>query len=67
MLRKMSTKFRKKQYARISEILGNMGVLSFASIVIPFLLDGSSIQSVIWGVTIALVLWYYSLDFARKS
>lgn len=56
----------KSQWARVSELSGNGGLLVLGSIVIPFLLGEPDLPGVIRGLVIALFLWYISLYTARK-
>lgn len=56
----------KNQWARISEILGNGGLLVLGSAAIPFLLDKSDLLGAIRGLSLAIGLWYASVVSARK-
>ena len=56
----------KNQWSRLSEILGNFGLLTIASVVIPALQGESNILLVILGVVAAILFWYASLITARK-
>lgn len=59
-------KFTKSQWERFSEIVGNIGLVSFASIFVPYLLDKPNSLIMISGLLISAGMWYISLVFARK-
>lgn len=59
-------KFTKSQWSRLSEIAGNLGLLSIASLVIPYLLDKLNFTNVILGIALAVGMWYASLVSARR-
>ncbi len=63
----MKISLTKKQYERISEILGNLGLVSLTSIVIPYWLGNLNISLVISGLVLTFISWYTSVVFARKS
>ncbi len=50
----MKIKFTKSQWQRISELLGNIGILSISSVIIPALFDKQNYQDVILGLVIAI-------------
>lgn len=56
----------KNQWARISEILGNFGLLTVGSIVIPAFQEKSSIILVVLGIVVAGMFWYTSIISAKK-
>ena len=57
----------KSQWARISELLGNLGLLTIATIVLPYILDKPNSLQAVKGVAITIGFWYISLIAARKS
>jgi hypothetical protein len=67
MFRKIGIATTKKQWARASEILGNIGILSFVSIGFPLFSDGFNFKRIVLGIVISMVFWYYSFYTARKS
>ena len=56
----------KHQWQRASEILGNLGLLSLASVVIPFLLERFNLWIVIFGLVFSGITCYASIVLARK-
>lgn len=56
----------KNQWARISEILGNFGLLTIGIIVVPAILEKSSILLAILGVVMTALFWYASIATAKK-
>lgn len=56
----------KNQWARISEILGNFGILTFGTAVIPTILDKFNILLAILGIVITALFWYASIMAARR-
>lgn len=62
----MKISLTKRQYARISEILGNLGLVSLASIVVPYWFSDQNIIFVISGLVMTFASWYTSIVFARK-
>lgn len=59
-------KLTKNQWERLSEILGNLGLLVLGAVVIPYFFDKADILGAIRGLYITGVLWYLSLIAARK-
>ncbi len=62
----MKAKLSAVQLNRVSEICGETGQVSLASIVIPFWIGKFDLQMLILGVIGCLVFWYLSVSLARK-
>ena len=56
----------KTQWARVSDILGNLGLITLTSAVIPALLEQFNILLAILGVVITSLFWYASIIVARR-
>ena len=56
----------KHQWQRFSEILGNLGLLTFASSVIPNLINELDLALAASGLLISFYFWYISLVAARR-
>lgn len=54
------------QWQRISEILGNFGILTFGTAVVPAILDKFNIFLAILGIVVTVLFWYASIIAARK-
>lgn len=54
------------QWQRISELLGNLGLLTLASLVIPYITDKPNSLNVVAGLVMTTGLWYASIVTARK-
>lgn len=65
----MKIKFSKSQWVRISEILGNMGIVFFASTGIPFLLgaDKTNIPDLISGLVLSTGCIISSVILQKKG
>lgn len=62
----MKISLTESQWERISEILGNLGLLVLASLVLPFILGNSDASKLIWGIVVTGVFWYISIVLAMK-
>ncbi len=67
MFLQFQVKLTKKQWERVSEILGNLGILAFASVGFPFVLNNMSLLGIAWGLLAGIILWYYSILSAERS
>lgn len=57
----------KKQWERLSEILGNLGLVFFASVVLPYILEQPKLPNVISGLVLAVGCWIASILLSNKS
>ncbi len=62
----MKLAFTKTQWERVSEILGNLGILTAGSIILPFILERLDPTKIVWGIVITSIFWYASIIFAKK-
>ncbi len=63
---RLRIKFTKNQWAKLSDIASNLGILSASSVVVPAIIDKPNSQGLILGVIATLGFWYLSLFFAKK-
>lgn len=56
----------KNQWERISEVLGNLGLLTIASLILPFVFENLNVAKIIWGIVLTAVFWYISIIIAKK-
>lgn len=56
----------KHQWQRFSELLGNLGLLTLASVVIPYLLNEFNLVIALFGLVISFLAWYASIVLAKK-
>lgn len=61
----LTIKLTKNQWARISEVFGNLGLVSVASIVLPSLMDKQNFLNTLLGLFSMIIFWYISLVTAR--
>lgn len=63
----MNITFTKNQLTRLADITGNLGLVFFASVVIPYTLDKGDLNIAIWGLVFAALAWISSLVIERKA
>lgn len=57
----------KNQLNRLADISGNLGLVFFASVVIPYTLDKGELPTALWGLVLACLSWIGSLVIERKT
>lgn len=57
----------KNQLTRLADITGNLGLVFFASIVIPYTLDRGELPTALWGLVLACLSWISSIIIERKT
>lgn len=63
----MKITLTKKQLTRLADITGNLGLVFFASVVIPYTLDRGEITIASWGLVFACLSWVSSLLIERNT
>lgn len=62
----MQLKFTKTQWFRLSEILGNLGLVFFAGVVLPYILGNKNLITIVAGLILSFTSWMSSLIIAKK-
>lgn len=57
----------KNQWSRLADILGNLGLVFFASVVLPYILDKPETWIVIWGSILTIISWYGSMAAEKRA
>jgi len=58
-------KLSQKQVYKISDIFSDMGVVMFASVVLPSILDKFNIYAIGFGIVSTLTLWFISIKIRK--
>lgn len=56
----------KQQWQRLSEILGNLGLVFLASVVLPYILEEPKLLTIISGLILVAISWVGSIIVAGK-
>lgn len=51
----------KEQIRKVSDIVADIGLVSLASVVIPSIVARSLDKNMIYGITITLISWFFSI------
>lgn len=62
----MNIQLTKNQWARLSEILGNLGLAALVSLVVPSFIGQPNNVMIISGLVITSISWYTSLLLGKK-
>ncbi|MBU2592303.1 MAG: hypothetical protein ABH867_05220 [Patescibacteria group bacterium] len=54
------------RFNKLSDICADIGQVSLASVVIPFLVDGFNLRMAVLGLAVLFLFWLSSLLLARK-
>jgi len=63
----MRVTLTKNQLTRLADITGNLGLVFFASVVIPYTLEKGNPKIAFFGMTLSLLAWIASIILERKT
>lgn len=62
-----SIRLRRKQWDRLSDIIGSAGHISIASVVIPYLFDKYDLGIALLGTILAFIFWVTSVIISKRA